>query len=248
MANPNIENGFFKMSTELYRALSRTRISGEARQLLDAIICMTYGFHRKEVDLSTNYLSKITGLNKQSLYKARRKLKDRHIIRVSQKGDSLCLTYSFQKNYTLWIETPKKETVSQKDYEGSPKKTTKGLLKSTRQYKKDNLKITNKDNGTTHGISFKKPSLEQVLSILPKYEAEKFIDFYESKGWFVGKSKMKDWKAAARNWKRRNEGAVNNPVSHKRSTYIAPTEEELKYDPELAKKMREDVKRIKGDL
>lgn len=31
-------------------------------------------------------------------------------------------------------------------------------------------------------------------------EAEKFCDFYESKGWVVGKNKMKCWKAAARNW------------------------------------------------
>lgn len=28
----------------------------------------------------------------------------------------------------------------------------------------------------------------------------KFVDFYASKGWMVGKSPMKDWKAAARNW------------------------------------------------
>ena len=31
-------------------------------------------------------------------------------------------------------------------------------------------------------------------------EPEKFIDFYESKGWVVGKVKMKCWKAAVRNW------------------------------------------------
>ena len=31
-------------------------------------------------------------------------------------------------------------------------------------------------------------------------DAERFFDFYESKGWFVGKNKMKDWKAAIRNW------------------------------------------------
>ena len=31
-------------------------------------------------------------------------------------------------------------------------------------------------------------------------EPEKFIDFYESKGWVVGKAKMKCWKAAVRNW------------------------------------------------
>ena len=33
-------------------------------------------------------------------------------------------------------------------------------------------------------------------------DADRFIDFYESKGWYVGKNKMKDWKAAVRNWSR----------------------------------------------
>ena len=34
-------------------------------------------------------------------------------------------------------------------------------------------------------------------------DPERFIDFYESKGWMVGKNKMKDWKAAVRNWERK---------------------------------------------
>lgn len=34
----------------------------------------------------------------------------------------------------------------------------------------------------------------------PKVESEKFVDFYTSKGWKVGHSPMKDWKAAVRNW------------------------------------------------
>ena len=37
---------------------------------------------------------------------------------------------------------------------------------------------------------------------LSNVDAHKFCDFYESKNWMVGKSKMKDWKAAARNWNR----------------------------------------------
>lgn len=36
-------------------------------------------------------------------------------------------------------------------------------------------------------------------------EAARFVDFYESKGWLVGKAKMKSWKAAVRNWIRRNQ-------------------------------------------
>lgn len=36
-------------------------------------------------------------------------------------------------------------------------------------------------------------------------DADKFCDFYESKGWMVGKNKMKDWKAAVRGWCSRNK-------------------------------------------
>ena len=39
-------------------------------------------------------------------------------------------------------------------------------------------------------------------------QADKFFDFYESKDWKVGKNKMKDWKAAVRNWMRGNDEAA----------------------------------------
>ena len=32
---------------------------------------------------------------------------------------------------------------------------------------------------------------------------EAFVDYYESKGWMIGKNKMKDWKAAVRTWEQR---------------------------------------------
>ena len=35
------------------------------------------------------------------------------------------------------------------------------------------------------------------------YEAEKFFDFYESKGWKVGRNTMKNWHSASSNWNRR---------------------------------------------
>lgn len=53
---------------------------------------------------------------------------------------------------------------------------------------------------------FVPPTHDDVFSYMKErgcnsyQEAEKFIDFYQSKGWLVGKSKMKDWKAAVRNW------------------------------------------------
>tara|TARA_Y100000593_G_scaffold16523_1_gene32801 strand:- start:839 stop:1213 length:375 start_codon:yes stop_codon:yes gene_type:complete len=50
--------------------------------------------------------------------------------------------------------------------------------------------------------------LEQVQELfaerlLPKVEAQKFHDYFESVGWVVGKGKpMRCWKSAAANWKR----------------------------------------------
>lgn len=56
---------------------------------------------------------------------------------------------------------------------------------------------------------FTPPSLEDVKSYINEkgYEvnAEAFINFYESKGWYVGKNKMKNWRAAVANWNQRHK-------------------------------------------
>lgn len=54
---------------------------------------------------------------------------------------------------------------------------------------------------------FKPPSIEEIkgycLERKNEIDAEQFYDFYESKGWMVGKEKMKDWKASIRTWEKR---------------------------------------------
>lgn len=42
-------------------------------------------------------------------------------------------------------------------------------------------------------------AMEKGITIAPS-EPQSFIDFYQSKNWYVGKNKMKDWKASVRNW------------------------------------------------
>lgn len=55
---------------------------------------------------------------------------------------------------------------------------------------------------------FLKPTVEEVKAYCTErgnlVDAEKFYDFYEAKGWVVGKTPMKDWKAAVRTWERGN--------------------------------------------
>ena len=54
--------------------------------------------------------------------------------------------------------------------------------------------------------NFTKPTLDELKNYTKehnlKIDEERFIDYYEAKGWMIGKNKMKDWKAAARNWNR----------------------------------------------
>ena len=58
--------------------------------------------------------------------------------------------------------------------------------------------------------SFVPPTVEEVAEYCEKREngvdAEAFVAFYASKGWFVGKNKMKDWRQAVITWEKRGRG------------------------------------------
>ena len=60
---------------------------------------------------------------------------------------------------------------------------------------------------------FKKPTLEEIKEYCKErnnnVDAQRFIDFYESKDWMIGKNKMKDWKAAIRTWEKNSK--TNTP-------------------------------------
>lgn len=63
---------------------------------------------------------------------------------------------------------------------------------------KDSIESSNKAK------RFVKPTLEEVQAYITEkglnVNAEKFIDYYESNGWKVGRNPMKDWKATVRRW------------------------------------------------
>ena len=59
---------------------------------------------------------------------------------------------------------------------------------------------------------FVPPTVEEVkqycLENSYTLDAHRFVDFYECKGWMVGKNKMKNWKAAVRTWVRKDQKGV----------------------------------------
>lgn len=191
MANPQYENGYTKIANEIIEALARTRIPGEARQVLDIIIRKTYGFSKKKERISTSQLIRATGLTRISIYRARKRLQYTNLISVYKNVDTKVLSYSFQKNYDKW-------KVYTKKYIGYKNVDTKG-------YKNVDTYIVKESN--KRKVDFVPPSLKEVSqyckergnTIIP----ENFIDFYTSKGWLIGKNRMKDWHAAVRTWEGR---------------------------------------------
>jgi len=53
---------------------------------------------------------------------------------------------------------------------------------------------------------FKEPTIDEIDSYCiernNKVDSHTFFDFYQSKGWIVGKVKMKDWRACIRTWEK----------------------------------------------
>lgn len=56
---------------------------------------------------------------------------------------------------------------------------------------------------------FKKPSVDEVRAYCQerknRVDPQAFVDFYEAKGWKIGKNPMKDWQASVRTWEKRDD-------------------------------------------
>lgn len=80
--------------------------------------------------------------------------------------------------------------------------------------KNKNIKETLSNDNVKKSSRFSPPTTDEVQAygdewaanrgLRVSFDAERFCDFYASKGWKVGKDTMKDWKAAARGWIKRH--------------------------------------------
>ena len=80
---------------------------------------------------------------------------------------------------------------------------------------------------------FIKPSVNDIADYCNNnnynIDAERFYDYYESKGWKVGKAPMKDWKAAVRMWSRNNKQENKMPdfTLKKKERKLSAEDEEI---------------------
>ena len=102
----------------------------------------------------------------------------------------------------------------------SEQKATKDIRQKTedKRQKTEDKRQKTEDKSVIRAKRFTPPTLAEVQSYVAErhspVDPQGFIDYYASKGWMVGKTPMKDWKAACRNaenWERWQQKGAKGP-------------------------------------
>lgn len=114
MASPQLKDGYTKIANDIVEALARIRIPGEARQVLDVIIRQTYGWNKKEAQISLAEFCDSTGIDKPEICRGLRRLEEMNLIIIGKNANALkietigknanakTITYGLQKDFDKW--------------------------------------------------------------------------------------------------------------------------------------------------
>lgn len=160
------------------------------------------------VGCDTDYFTAVEiPMNRRTFYSVIQTLMEKGFVEKQGQGYSLNLDVLYDKTH---IQLPSVIAVKKNE-----------LLQNTQQ-----IEITEKQESvevekTEKRTNFVPPTIEEVeQAFFEKTKdrtfshetAVKWWNFYNSKGWFVGKNKMKSWKSAIVTWLKTDQIAVSQPV------------------------------------
>lgn len=162
MENPQLEQGYVRIASDIMDALCRFRIPGQERQVLDCIIRLTYGYNKKEDWITLSQIAKKTGMSRQNVRRAYSKLTTNRLVVKSDyklrlnkdfsqwqkfgkrvvKSDSLVVKSDYKK------DSKQSPTINNRHY---TKDKEGGILTlTTRQLEKLKKEYANVDIETTY--------------------------------------------------------------------------------------------------
>ena len=158
MASPQLENGYTRLANEILEALSTVQMSGTEWQFVMCLFRKTYGFNKKEDWITGSQIVLMTGLKKERVSEAKKRLLERKI--VTEKRNNI----SFQKDYEQWVELRKSVT-------GVTEKRNKVLRKSVNTI--DNKDTITKDTSEETSHDNKNPMTNENLipEVIKLFEA-----------------------------------------------------------------------------
>lgn len=103
MANPQLEDGYTKISNQIIDALAKVDLNGTEQKVLWCIFRYTYGFNRKSHKLSATFIAKYGNCSIEAVKKAIKRLKNENIVLcVNSEKRGVCSELMFNKNFDEW--------------------------------------------------------------------------------------------------------------------------------------------------
>jgi phage replication O-like protein O len=121
LADIQLEYGFTKIANQLLDALALNPLNGTQWRILIVVFRYTYGFNRKETDLSEGYISKATGIDRRNIRREMQGLIKLNILKVVREASfTTSRIISFNKDYEQWVRVNlppegKKDTEGKKE-------------------------------------------------------------------------------------------------------------------------------------
>ena len=118
------------------------------------------------------------------------------------------VNYDIYQGYESEEGQQKDNRRTSKGHQKDIKRTTEGHQKDTNNNDNNDNNDNNENNENNYGQRYERNIIPPTYEMVQSYCYERmnginpqaFIDFYEAKGWRIGKNKMKDWQAAVRTW------------------------------------------------
>ena len=151
---------------------------------------------------SVKSLSRSTGLSVQQVRTALRNIQTTHEITIVATNRFSIITICKYDEYQVLSG---KHQQTRQQTKAHPNNTINNNIEEHQEHQDLSKDIER----------FSEPSVDEVKGYIAEkgysVNADVFVAFYTSKGWMVGKSKMKDWRAAVRSWelKRKQDSSIN---------------------------------------
>lgn len=209
------------------------------------IYAIIYGFCQDDSSnyrAGNNYISAWLKISQRTVVSIINSLMNKKLIIQNKETNNACtyeiVSQGVVKNFH--------KGVVKNFHKGCEKVSQGGCEKVSLSTLKDNKYINNKVNNKerdTKAHSFIPPTLSEVEEYCQlrknKINPNQFINFYESKGWMIGKNKMKDWKACIKTWEQRSNPSKKIDRDEYNKKLMETMKKEQEEKEELKKRWKE---------
>ena len=143
MATPQKENGYTPIANEILEQIIKLKLNGTQFRIVMAVWRYTYGYNRKEHNISETFLANAMNTHKAQIAREIKVLIDKKIILVIKESTSTTAKIiAFNKNYDEWVglQSPDILTVN-----GLANSGVNGLVNQERNIKENKRKKDLKD-------------------------------------------------------------------------------------------------------